>query len=112
MATGVLSFPFKLQADGTAATAGYGTDQETEEAIAVLVLTHIGERQMQPMFGVPDPAFSGLGAGDIQVGLDQYGPAGITVQSVTTEPVDGTDQIVRAKVAWTRTSDGTGTNNG
>ncbi|QGZ17138.1 baseplate protein [Arthrobacter phage DrYang] len=108
MATGVLSFPFKLGPDGAAATTGYGTDQEIEEAIAVLVLTHIGERQMQPMFGVPDPAFSGLGVGDIQVGLDMFGPAGVTVQSVTSEPVEGNDQVVRAKVAWARTSDGTG----
>ncbi|AIZ01720.1 baseplate wedge subunit [Arthrobacter phage vB_ArtM-ArV1] len=111
MATGVLSFPFKLNPDGTAATVGYGTDREVEEAIAALVLTHIGERLMNPSFGVPDPVFSGLGVGDIQVGLDQYGPAGITIQSVTTEPVDGTDQVVRAKVAWQYNSDGTGNGN-
>ncbi|ASX98709.1 baseplate wedge protein [Arthrobacter phage Colucci] len=111
MANGVLSFPFRLNADGTAATVGYGADGEVDEAIAVLVLTHLGERLMHPSFGVPDPAFAGLDVGDIQVGLDQYGPAGITIQSVTQEPVDGTDQVVRAVVAWRRNSDGTGNSN-
>ncbi|AYD81532.1 baseplate protein [Arthrobacter phage KBurrousTX] len=111
MATGPLSIPFRLNPDGTAATVGYGTDREVDEAIVALVLTHMGERQMNPAFGVPDPAFAGLDTGDIQVGLDQYGPAGITIQSVTSEPVDGSDQVVRAVVAWQRDSDGTGTQN-
>lgn len=111
MATGALSFPFKLNPDGTADTVGYGTDREVEEAIAALVLTHLGERLMHPTFGVPDPAFAGLDVGDIQVGLDQFGPAGINIQSVTTEPVEGADQMVRAKVAWQYTTDGTGTRN-
>lgn len=106
MANGTLSFPFRLGADGAAATVGYGTDAEVDEAIAVLVLTRPGERPLNPTFGVPDPTFAGLYTGDVQVGLDEFGPAGITIDSVTNEPIDGHDHVVRAVVAWRYTSDG------
>ncbi len=105
MATGTLSFPFRLAPDGSAVTVGYGTDPEIDEAIAVLVLTGIGERPMRPAFGIPDPTYAGLHTGDMQVGLDDYGPAGVIIQEVITESV--TDTIDRAKIAWRRSDDGT-----
>jgi hypothetical protein len=110
MANGILSFPFRLGPDGSVVTVGYGTDPEIEEAIAVLALTHIGERPMRPEFGIPDPTFAGLHTGDIQVGLDDYGPAGVMVTAITTETVS--DTVDRAKISWRRTSDGTEQNNG
>ena len=109
MATGILAFPFRLGPDGSVVTTGYGTDTEIDEAIAVLALTHLGERPMRPEFGIPDPAFAGLHAGDIQVGLDDYGPAGVIVDSVKTETVS--DTVDRAKISWRR-SDGTYQRNG
>lgn len=97
---GILAFPFRIAPDGAVATVGYGTDEEVDQAIAALALTHIGERPMQPEYGIPDPAFAGLDVGDIQVGLDDYGPAGIQVDSITTEHVSDTTD--RAKILWRR----------
>lgn len=110
MSNGVLSFPFRLSPDGTAATTGRGTDAEVDEAIAVLCLTHLGERHMTPGFGIPDPAYAGLHVGDVQVGLDDYGPAGITVTELTKETV--TETMDRAKVVWSYTENGTDSSNG
>ncbi|QIN94359.1 baseplate wedge protein [Arthrobacter phage Abba] len=104
MADGALSFPFEITPTGEVATVGYGTDAEVEQAIAVLVLTEIGERQMSPGFGVPDPAFAGLHVGDIQVGLDDYGPTGITITSV--DIIDKTDRQSVADIRWTRDEEG------
>lgn len=104
MADGVLSFPFRLTPSGAAATVGYGTDSEVEEAIAVLVLTEIGERLMSPGFGVPDPGFAGLHMGDIQVGLNDYGPTGIRVTAVNI--TDKTDRQSVADIQWSRDSEG------
>jgi len=100
MADGVLSFPFRLSPTGAAATVGYGTDAEVDEAIAVLTLTQTGERPMAPEFGIPDPAFSGLHPGDVQVGLTDHGPAGVTVTNITTTPA--TETLSMATITWTR----------
>lgn len=98
MADGVLSFPFRIDPQGNAATTGYGTEQEVDEAIAVTVLTNMGERLMYPTFGVPDPAFAGLAPGDVQVCLDAYGPSGVQVSSVDQEPLNETQSV--AAIRW------------
>jgi hypothetical protein len=96
----VLSFPFRLTPTGSVATVENGSDAEIEEAIAVLCLTPIGERPMRPTYGVPDPAFSGLHVGDVQVGLDEHGPEGVTVLAVTSTPHSNTQEV--ADIRWTR----------
>lgn len=98
MADGVLSFPFRIDPQGNAAIAGYGTTQEVDEAIAVIVLTMTGERLMHPTFGIPDPAFAGLAPGDVQVALDAFGPAGVHVTSVEQEPLNETQAV--AAIRW------------
>lgn len=100
MADGALSFPFRLTPTGSVATVERGSDAEIDEAIAVLVLTTIGERPMRPGYGVPDPAFSGLHVGDVQVGLDEHGPKGVVVQSVTSSPKNNTQAV--AEIRWSR----------
>lgn len=49
----VLSFPFRLSPNGTAATVDQGTEQYYAEQINVLVSTDMGERPLLPNFGVP-----------------------------------------------------------
>lgn len=90
MAEGVLSFPFRLTPQGEAAIAPYGSDQEVREAIAALTLTHLGERLLSPEFGITDPAWNGIDPNDVQAGLDNYGPVGVTVTGVEEEPVTET----------------------
>jgi len=100
MADGALSFPFRLTPTGSVATVVPGSDAEYEEAIAVLCLTNIGERPMRPTYGVPDPAFAGLHVGDVQVGLDEHGPDGVTIFAVDTTPINNTQSA--AEVSWSR----------
>lgn len=100
MADGSISFPFRLTPTGAVATVEHGSDAEIDEAIAVLCLTTIGERHMRPTFGVPDPAFAGLYVGDIQVGLNEHGPQGVVVESVTATPKNNTQAV--AEIIWSR----------
>lgn len=98
MATGALSFPFRLTPTGTVATVAPGSDAEVDEAIAVLCLTGLGERLMRPTFGIPDPTFAdGLFIGDIQVGLNEHGPQGVTITSLDMTPVNNTKAVAEIK---------------
>lgn len=101
MATGALSFPFRLTPTGQAATVSPGSDAEIDEAIAVLCLTGLGERHMRPTFGIPDPVFAdGLFIGDIQVGLNEHGPEGITITSLEMTPQNNTKTV--AEITYRR----------
>jgi len=104
MADGVLAFPFKLTSDGSAATVMRGSDAETDQAVAVAILTTIGERPMRPTFGVPDPAFAGLHLGDVQVCLNEHGPQDVTIVSIDATPLNNTQST--AEVIWSRGAEG------
>lgn len=104
MADGVLSFPFRLTTTGAVATVEHGSDAEVDEAIAVLVLTNVGERLMAPDFGVPDPAFAELHIGDIQAGLTSFGPAGVRATSLDMQPANDTQAV--AQINWSRDFEG------
>ena len=95
-----ISYPFRLTPTGSVATVVPGSDAEIDEAIAVLCLTNLGERPMRPTFGVPDPTFAGVHVGDVQVGLDEHGPTGVTVVGVETNPVSNTQSV--AEISWSR----------
>ena len=104
MSDGALSFPFRLTPTGSVATVERGSNDEIEEAIAVLTLTVVGERPMRPSFGVPDPAFAGLYVGDIQVGLNEHGPKGVVIQSVAITPKNNSQAV--ADITWSRGTEG------
>lgn len=104
MADGVLSFPFRIDPQGQVAVTGYGTVQEVDEAIAVTVLTMMGERPMYPTFGIPDPAFAGLAPGDIQVALDTYGPPSVQITSVDQEALNETQAVAAVRWQYTDTT--------
>jgi len=100
MADGVLSFPFRLDKQGHVATTERGSDAEVEEALAVLVMTVTGERLMTPEFGVPDPTFVGLTLSDVAAGVSDWGPSGISIVSVTSQPENET--TARTTISWAR----------
>ncbi|QKY79795.1 baseplate wedge protein [Arthrobacter phage Bumble] len=102
MSNGVISFPFRLTATGDVATVERGSDAEVTEAIAVLLLTQPGERPLVPEYGTPDPAYAGLSAGGVQLGLDTYGPEGVLVEGLDLVPVNDTQS--EAVVRWSRPS--------
>lgn len=91
----ILSHPFRLTPTGAVATVEDGTTAANAEAIAVLVLTRHGERRMAPDFGISDPTFGQLDAAEIDAGLALWGPDGVSVSSVTTQPRDDlTSEVV------------------
>ncbi len=100
MADGVISFPFRLTPQGHVATALHGSDQEVEELLAALVLTHIGERPMEPDFGIPDPTWVGITLNDVETGLAEFGPPGVTIDSLDEEPL--TDTQSSYVLSWSR----------
>lgn len=97
---GVLSFPFSLTPQGHAATTPHGSDQEIEEAIAVLTLTLAGERIMAPEFGISDPTWGSLSLNDLETGIADYGPAGVVIHSLEEEPLTETQSAYT--INWSR----------
>ncbi len=91
--TQVLSFPFRVDPhSGQAATVTVGSDREAAEAIAHLVLTIVGERDLAAGFGIIDPTGGEVDiAAQAQSGVSLYGPPGVTVGSdyITLDPDTG-----------------------
>jgi hypothetical protein len=100
--SGAIAFPFHITGASEVATVPYGSDAEVEQAIAVLALTRLGERPMEPEFGTPDPLMGEITVSDIQVGLDSYGPDGIIIASVTSTPSPQNENMAIAHVEWHR----------
>ena len=89
----LLSHPFRLEASGSVATVEDGTDEAAAEAIAVLVLTRQGERDLVPGYGLPDPTFGDVDVSELNVLLTDYAP-GITVtEANVTALTDTTESL-------------------
>lgn len=88
MATGSLSIPFRVTAQGPVATAPYGSDQEIDEAIASLTLTHLGERIMEPDYGITDPTWNGITVNDVETGIQEYGPQGANIVAIQEDVIN------------------------
>lgn len=70
----ILSHPFRVLRNGPIATVEQDSDEGKAEQIAVLVLTHLGERPLAPGFGITDPAFAGVESSEVLAGIQEYGP--------------------------------------
>lgn len=99
----LISFPFRLSSSGSVTTIDPGSDEEVQEAITVAVHTRPGDRPLWGDFGIPDPAYVGIDAADVQVVLDEYGPEGISIETVETEPVS--ELLTVVSFQWERTDD-------
>lgn len=95
-----LSFPFRISPhDGAAVTTAEGSQQQINETIAVTVLTHPGERHLNPGFGMPTLPFSEpLEAGPLQLSLTDNGMGHIRITDVTTMPVG--DGAAESTITW------------
>lgn len=99
MPESVLSFPFRIDPSGVAATVEHGSDAEIEELLAVAALTAPGERIQAPTFGIADPAFNGFELGNLQRHVMDFGP-NVTVTAVgTAKRSDDTEEMT---IAWSR----------
>lgn len=95
----VLSFPFRIDPSGVAATVEHGGDDEINELIAVACLTVPGERIQAPTFGVADPVFVGFELGNLQRHILDFGPP-VTVAAV--EKSRRADDREELTINWTR----------
>lgn len=95
-----LSFPFRLDPiSGAAVTTAEGSAQQINEAIAITVLTHPGERHLNPGFGMPTLPFSEpLEAGPLQLSLTDNGMGHVRITEVTTTPVG--DGAAESTITW------------
>ena len=100
MADGIISFPFRYSPSGKLVTVPDGSDAEVNQIIATGILTRQGERLLNPLYGIPDPAFAGIDASDVQTLLRTFGPRGILVRQLTAEQRDDTTVFVR--INWQR----------
>jgi hypothetical protein len=76
----LLSHPFRLTPAGDVATVEDGTEDAAAEALAVLVLTRKGVRE--------------LNVAELAVGLIDYGPPGVTIDNVAvTYPSDTLERV-------------------
>ena len=95
-----LSFPFRLDPiSGAAVTTAEGSAQNINETIAVHVLTHPGERHLNPGFGYPTLPFSeGLEAGPLQLNLTDNGMGHVRITEVATTSVG--DGAAESMITW------------
>lgn len=98
-----LAFPFKIDPQhGGAATVAAGSDEETNQEIALHVLVHPGEVALHPGFGTPALSFGdGLDLGGVQLQLREHGHPGVRITGVTTEDT-GTPGAVSTEIHWER----------
>lgn len=83
----LISFPFRLAADGHVATVPQDSDASRAELLAVLLLTRIGERPLCPQFGVTDMTGHGLNDSELAAAVATFGPdvdlIDVTIDTVT-----------------------------
>lgn len=89
----LLSHPFRLKTNGAVATVEDGTERAQVEAIAVLVLTHKGERDLVPGYGITDPVFDKVGLAEVNLGLLDYGPDVRVTDIAITHPTDTVERV-------------------
>jgi len=90
----VLSYPFRIDLSGAAATVEQDTEPHLREQIAILALTRAGERALRPGFGLTDPVFDGFQPSELAAKLELFGPPVelgnivVTPQSVDVQHVE------------------------
>lgn len=93
MAVQLISFPFRLRANGRLATVEQDTEEHHGEELAVIILTHPGERDLVPDFGVNDPAYETLHEAEVSAQAELF-EVPVTVHEVHVEYLDDSTQEV------------------
>ena len=101
--TDVLAHPFRLTGNAVA-TVDDTSDAGAAQEIALLCATRIGERDLVPGYGIPDPAFDQLELGVVNAGLALYGPPGVTVTDLSIS-LDTTGLVASAVLIFDRADD-------
>lgn len=98
MGTGPIAHPFRLAANGNVLTRAAGSADDVNDRISLIVETVQGERPMFESFGIPDPVFVGISAGDVQACIREYGPENVVIEDFELEPLDA--RISSVHIKW------------
>ena len=90
----LLSHPFRLRANATAATVTQDSDASNAQLLTALVLTRFGERELSPGFGTSDPVMVGLDPTEVVAQASYWGPA-VEIVGVTQDPTSADSSNVR-----------------
>lgn len=98
-----LSFPIRVDPlSGGMAAVAPGSDEETNQEIALHVLVRPGEVPLHPSFGTPALPFGdGLDMGGVQLQLREHGHPDVRITDVTTEETP-TPGAVSTRIHWER----------
>jgi hypothetical protein len=77
----VLSIPFRLQQNGRAERVWQGSEAHVQQQAAQFVATMTGELPLSPFYGMDDPTFRTVRAGEVVIGMAQFHPE-VDVRSV------------------------------
>lgn len=77
----VLSIPFRLQKNGRAERVWQGSEAHVQQQAAQFVATMAGELPLSPFYGLEDPAFRDVRAGEVVSGMALFHPE-VNVRSV------------------------------
>lgn len=93
MAVQLLSFPFRLLPNGRLATVEQDSEAQVSEALAQVVLTRPGERDLVPDFGVNDPTYDTIYQSQIEAQVEEF-EIPCTITAVAVNDRDETNQDV------------------
>lgn len=77
-----LSIPFRIGLDGRAVSHPTASDAIRSQRIAEIVGTVIGERPLEPGFGIEDPAWGSVSPAAVALQARLYGPADVRIAGV------------------------------
>ena len=102
--TVTLAHPFRIDANGAAATLEQGSTRHAAEMCGHIISCEAGERPLAPLWGLIDPAGTRITADEITATVG-YAEPGLTVANVDiTENADGT-VAVDITVDWADTDE-------
>lgn len=71
----LLAHPFRVGPNGGIAAVTDGTDAANADAVVRVCLTRLGELDLVPSFGIPDPTWDDVDVARINACLSLFGPA-------------------------------------
>lgn len=89
----LLAFPFRLAANGRAATVEQDDELGDAQRVAAIATTVRGERELVPGFGITDPTLAGIDPAELAAGVALYGPD-VRIGPITVRPLSDTAQAV------------------
>lgn len=107
----VFTHPLRLDGTGSVTTVEQWTDMQAQQLGVAAVATVLGERELAPDFGMPDPIAAGLETEAVAAAVDTADPD-LVLESVTiTGPVNNR-QIGMLSVGWKPDADDDGGDDG